>query len=80
MDVDTLATYVMRNLTQGWDQKTLRRWLYPPTVCRPQHDAVIESLASWVFATQGVLSHIYQPVLSLHGVAAVVTDRECQST
>lgn len=78
LDVDAAATDVIRGLAQGWDQKTLCKWLTPP-VCEPQQRAVFKALASWIFATQGVLSHIYQPVPSRRAVGDVSTDCESMS-
>ncbi|KAG8161344.1 hypothetical protein KVR01_009608 [Diaporthe batatas] len=62
-DVETVLTDIIRGLAQGWDQKTLRKELTPP-VCLPLHRDILTDLSSWVFATQGVLSHIYQPIFT----------------
>ncbi|POS71288.1 hypothetical protein DHEL01_v210319 [Diaporthe helianthi] len=63
VDVDVLVTVLIRNLANGWDQKTVCKQLTPPA-CEPQHHAIFKAFSSWLFATQGVLSNIYHSVLA----------------
>lgn len=51
------------NLTHGGNQKQIMETFAPCLESRQQH-AVFSELCSWIFSTQGVLSSLYQPLLS----------------
>lgn len=53
----------------GRTQKEMYR-IVAPGFDPPQHYAVFSELCSWMFATEGVLSNVYRPLLSQYAAKA----------
>lgn len=68
VDEDDLADmlhHLIGNLARGFSQKEIYRTVAPCLRSSQQH-AVFSEVCSWMFATEGVLSTLYQPLLSQH--------------
>lgn len=66
LDDDALAEMLpvlMDNLSCGRTQKEMYR-IVAPSFDPPQRYAVFAELCSWMFATEGVMSKLYRPLLS----------------
>lgn len=62
-DLADILHDLILNLTHGGNQKQTMEIFAPFLESRQQH-AVFSELCSWIFSTQGVLSSLYQPLLS----------------
>lgn len=58
------------DLAQGGSQKEIYGTL-SPYLASPQQHTVFSELCSWIFSTEGVLSSLYQPVLSQDNVVKI---------
>lgn len=73
MDDDHLADILHQlivNLAHGGSQKEVYGTI-SPYLESPQQHAVFSELCSWIFSTEGVLSSLYQPLLSQDNVLEI---------